>query len=127
MPLVLVAVFAAGVLGTGARLALDAAIPPVPGGIPVSTLLINTAGSFALGLLLAALPHGSAEWLRAGVTTGLLGSFTTFSALTVASVELTGSGELLSAAVLLVVSVAAGVAAAAAGMALGASRVRGRG
>ena len=119
LPLVLLAVFAAGVVGTAARLGLDAVVPTGPGGMPVSTLLINTLGSFLLGCMVATIPHHSPEWLRAGVTTGLLGSFTTFSALTVATVQLTGSGGLLPAAALLILSVGAGVGAAVVGMTIG--------
>ncbi|MDQ4137675.1 MAG: CrcB family protein [Actinomycetota bacterium] len=118
--MVLLAVFLAGALGTTARLGIDAIVPAQPGNLPLSTLLINTVGSFALGVLGTAIPHSAPEWLRAGATTGLLGSFTTFSALTVAAVQLTGSGEVLSAAALLILSVAAGVAAAVAGIAVGA-------
>jgi CrcB protein len=117
-------VFVAGIAGTGARLLLDLAIPVSPGGVPVSTLLINTAGSFALGVFVAAVPHRAPEWLRAGATTGLLGSFTTFSAVTVAAVALTGSGLLPGAAILLAISVVAGVLAALAGIALGARLMR---
>jgi CrcB protein len=116
----------AGMLGTAARLLLDAAIPAEPGGIPLSTLLINTVGSLGLGVLAATLPHGSPEWLRAGVTTGLIGSFTTFSALTVASVELTGSGDIVPAAVVLTLSVAAGIGAAVGGIGIGATIARRR-
>ncbi|MFC0680476.1 fluoride efflux transporter FluC [Lysobacter korlensis] len=124
LALVLLAVFAAGALGTAARLAIDLAAPAPGAGIPWSTLVVNTVGSFALGLVVAMLSQRAPEWLRAGVTTGLLGSFTTFSAITVATVALTGSGALLSAAVLLLVSVVAGVLAALAGMALGSAMRR---
>jgi CrcB protein len=120
------AVFVAGVLGTAARLLLDVAVPAHPAGMPVSTLVINTVGSLVLGVVVATMPAHSPEWLRAGVTTGLLGSFTTFSALTVATVELAGTGQLLSAAALVAISVLTGVAAAAAGIALGASLTRRR-
>jgi CrcB protein len=113
-------VFAAGVLGTAARLGLDVVLPADPGAFPISAFVINTVGSFALGVVVVLLPHATSEWLRTAVTTGLLGSFTTFSAVTVAAVALTGSGELLPAALLLVASVVAGVGAAAAGMAVGA-------
>jgi CrcB protein len=112
-------VFAAGALGTAARLGLDLVLPAEPGGLPVSTLIINTLGSFVLGVVVALLPRSAAEWLRAAVTTGLLGSFTTFSAITVATVALTGSGDPLSAAILLAASVVAGIAAAVAGLAVG--------
>lgn len=46
-----------------------------------ATLLVNLAGA---GLLGAVIGHGTPSWsnsLRAGVTTGFLGSFTTFSAI----------------------------------------------
>jgi CrcB protein len=118
---VLLAVFAAGVFGTAARLGIDILVPAEPGGLPLSTLLINTIGAFLLGALVASIPRHSPEWLRAGATTGLLGSFTTFSALTVAAVELTGSGDAAPAAALLLISVAAGVTAAVLGMAAGAA------
>jgi CrcB protein len=119
LPLVLVAVFAAGGVGTAARLGLDLVFPPASGGLPVSTLVLNAVGSFALGAVAAALPRTAPEWLRAAVTTGLLGSFTTFSALTLASVQLAGSGDAVGVAVLLVASVLAGVAGAAGGLAVG--------
>lgn len=107
----LAAVALGGVLGTGARLAIDALV-----GQPISTLAINVAGSFALGLLVARLWSSAAPWLRAGLGAGLLGSFTTFSAVAVTVVQL---GFTWGAALYLVVSVSLGLLAAWAGLRIG--------
>ncbi len=40
-----------GLVGTGLRLGIDALLPHGDDGFPLSTLLINVAGSFALGML----------------------------------------------------------------------------
>ena len=83
------AVFVGGLVGAGLRLGNDALLPhQVPGGFPWSTLIINVAGSFALGLLVARVWPVAPGWLRFGLGTGLLGSFTTFSALMVSLVQL---------------------------------------
>jgi CrcB protein len=83
------AVFVGGLLGTGLRLGIDALLPhSTPGTFPVSTLLINVAGSFALGLLVARVWPTAPAWMRFGLGTGLLGSFTTFSAVIASLLEL---------------------------------------
>lgn len=101
-------------LGTGARLTIDSLL-----GQPASTLAINVAGSFALGLLVARVWTSAAPWARAGLGAGLLGSFTTFSALAVTLVTL---GFTWSAAVYLVLSIVLGLLAAWAGLRLGSRR-----
>ena len=110
----LLAVALGALVGTGARLAIDTLV-----GQPESTLAINVAGSFALGLLVARLWSSAAPWLRAGLGAGLLGSFTTFSALTVTLVTL---GPTWGAALYLGLSVVLGLAAAWAGLRLGSPR-----
>ncbi|WAC67292.1 CrcB family protein [Agrococcus sp. SL85] len=82
MPLVAsaLAVLVGGMLGTAARAALDAAIADW-----WSLLLINVSGSLLLGASTAALAAAPA-WLRHGVGAGVLGGFTTFSAVAIASV-----------------------------------------
>jgi CrcB protein len=109
-------------LGTGLRLLLDGAIPHTDGQFPLSTFLINIAGSFVLGVLVSGL------WLRnvpsivkAGVGPGLLGSFTTFSALVLAEVLLTSANPLgfFTAALYLVLSLVLGLGFALAGIVLG--------
>lgn len=118
----LLAVFAGGLLGTALRLLLDGVIPHTDSQFPLSTFLINIAGSFVLGLLVSGL------WLRnvpsivkAGVGPGLLGSFTTFSALVLAEVLLTGANPsgVAIAGLYLVLSIVLGLGAALAGLLLG--------
>jgi fluoride exporter len=74
----LLAVLLGGAVGTSLRLGVDALLPS-----PWSTLVVNAVGSFALGLLVAALWPRVPAWTRAGLGSGVLGSFTTFSAFTV--------------------------------------------
>jgi CrcB protein len=77
------AVAAGGLLGTELRYAAGQLFPETAGAVPWTTLVINVVGSFTLAALTTfwiARP-GTAFWLRAGLGPGLLGSFTTFSAL----------------------------------------------
>ena len=115
----LVAVLLGGILGTGLRLGIDQLVVP-DSAFPWATLLINVVGSFALGLLVARVWPTAPAWLRAGLGTGVLGSFTTFSAVIVALLSLTGAGLTWLAAVYLVVSLILGFAAALLGIRLGA-------
>lgn len=117
MPLVMVVV--GGILGTALRIGLDALVPHTDTTFPWSTLLINVVGSFALGLLVARVWPTAPSWLRAGLGTGLLGSFTTFSAFAVSLVTLARAGLGGIAVAYLVVSVVAGLAAAFLGLRLG--------
>ena len=68
----------AGGLGAGLRYLVDGLVKHRSRGrVPLGTLVVNVTGSFALGLLVAALPDGDA--LRV-LGVGLLGGYTTFSA-----------------------------------------------
>ena len=122
----LVAVLLGGILGTGLRLTLDAVLHHSDAQFPWSTLIINIVGSFVLALLVSRVWPSAPAWLRAGLGTGLLGSFTTFSALIVSLLTLTQAGLTLLALVYLVVSLGAGLGAALLGLRLGAGLV-GRG
>ena len=82
-----------GLVGTGLRLGIDALLPHADDAFPWSTLLINVVGSFALGVLVARVWPTAPAWLRAGLGAGLLGSFTTFSAVAVSLVALADAGE----------------------------------
>ncbi len=116
MPLrILAAVAAGGLAGTGARLAIDTLLPHARDGFPWSTLLVNVAGSLLLGLLVARVWPVAPEWARAGLGAGVLGSFTTFSAVAVAAIEL----PLPLAAVYLGATVLLGLAGALLGLRLG--------
>lgn len=78
-----VAVFVGGALGTLARLALGQWFGPETF---MSPWIINIVGSFILALLVSTLwtRDSTPEWLKAGLGTGLLGGFTTLSAITLA-------------------------------------------
>jgi fluoride exporter len=108
-------------LGTGLRLVVDLALPPAPDGFPWSTLLINVSGSFLLGMLVATLwsRPTTPDWLKAGVGAGVLGGFTTFSAVMASSVALAASGEWMLVGGYLLASVVLGIAAAAIGLRAG--------
>ncbi|SMG41623.1 fluoride efflux transporter FluC [Agreia pratensis] len=129
-PLVhLLAVFLGGVLGSALRLGLDLAIPHADQQFPVDTLLINTVGSFVLGWLTAGVfRRGMSSIVKAAVGPGLLGSFTTFSAVILALVLLTVSGpdQLILAVVYLVATLSLGLGAAFLGLRLAERRDRGR-
>jgi CrcB protein len=115
----LLAVFVGGLIGTGLRLGLDVLLPHGDSGFPWSTLLINVAGSFALGMLVARVWPVTPEWVRLGLGTGLLGSFTTFSALVASAFTLTITGPPLLGLVYVVVTLVAGVGAAFLGLRIG--------
>jgi CrcB protein len=113
------AVFVGGGLGTAARLLTDDAIPHQDDAFPLSTIIINIVGSFLLGFLVARVWPVAPPWLRAGLGPGLLGGFTTFSAVIVSLITLTVSGHVLEAVVYLVASVVLGFGAAALGLRVG--------
>jgi len=118
----LAAVIVGAIVGTGLRFGFDTVIPHADDQFPLSTLLINVVGSFALGFLVARVWPTAAPWLKAGLGPGLLGSFTTFSAVAVSFVALSTHDLLWLAAVYLVVSVTLGFLGALAGIRLGGGR-----
>lgn len=120
----LLAVLIGGAVGTTLRLVVDASLPHSDDQFPLSTLIANTVGAFLLGLVVARLWTRIPVWLRAGLGAGLLGSFTTFSALAVSVVTLGDSGEWSTAVAYLVVTLALGFSAAAAGLTIGKGSAR---
>jgi CrcB protein len=115
----LLAVLAGGALGTGLRLGLDLLVPHGDSDFPVSTLVINILGAFALGFVTARLWPTARPWVRAGLGPGLLGSFTTFSAFAVSLVSLASSGAAWLSALYLLATIALGFGAAWAGLRAG--------
>jgi len=113
------AVVVGGLLGTALRLGTDALLPHADDGFPWSTLIVNVAGSFVLGVLVRRVWPVAPAWLWAGLGAGLLGAFTTFSAVMVSLFTLTRAGDGWLAAVYLAVSIVVGLAAAAAGLRVG--------
>jgi CrcB protein len=118
----LLAVAVGGVLGTAARWGVDTLIPhATPGSLAVSTVVVNVVGSFVLGLLVASLWTRARVpmWLKAGVGTGILGSFTTFSAVALNVVASAVEANVLAMLGALVLSTVFGLLAAWGGLALG--------
>jgi CrcB protein len=110
-----------GALGTGARAALEQSFPPAPAGVPWTTLAINVAGSFLLGLLLASLSaagpdRGPRRGVRLTLGTGVLGGFTTYSTFIVETADRLREGHTVLAVAYLLGSVLVGLIAAGAGI-----------
>jgi fluoride exporter len=87
---------------------------------PAGTLLINITGSFVLGVILRfalGTPAVSPE-VRALLTTGFCGGYTTFSTFSYETVGLIEDGEYRRAALYVAASVVASVAAAFLGVVL---------
>jgi len=117
----LLAVAVGGLLGTGLRLACDLAFPHADGELPVETLIVNLLGTFALGWLVGGLWTRQAipGWLKAGLGSGVIGSFTTLSAVMASLLVLTSHGDAWLATLYLLVSVVGGLLLAAVGLKLG--------
>jgi fluoride exporter len=94
-PATLSAVALGGALGTLSRYALDRTFPMPTGHFPATTLAINLSGSFLIGLLLPfALARAERRpLLRPFLVTGVLGGWTTYSALANDSASLVKTGH----------------------------------
>ncbi len=104
-----------GALGCWARFAQTNLVQAVYGrDFPFATMSINVIGSFLMGFLfietLERLTLSPA--LRTGILTGVLGGYTTFSTFEMETLLLAEGGELLKAALYVVLSVGLGFAAA---------------
>ncbi|MET1021067.1 MAG: CrcB family protein [Arthrobacter sp.] len=111
------AVAVGGLIGTELRYGAGMVFPETPGGVPWTTLVINVVGSFVLAALTTvwiARPK-TAFWLRAGLGPGLLGSFTTFSAVVFSIDQQFRAGFHASWLAYLGLSLVLGLGAAAAG------------
>lgn len=111
------AVAVGGLIGTELRYGAGVMFPETPGTIPWTTLVINVLGSFVLAALTTvwiARPK-TAFWLRAGLGPGLLGSFTTFSAVVFSIDQQIRGGLHTSWLAYLGLSLVLGLGAAAAG------------
>ena len=89
-------------------------------GFPFGTLIVNVAGSFAMGALAGyfAFRPGIAQHVRLFLTTGLLGGFTTFSAFSLDAALLIERHDYALAAGYMLGSVIASVSALFVGLAL---------
>ncbi len=117
-----VALMVSGALGTLARYWIDGIISSHFGTqFPVGIFAINVVGAFLLGFSFTFLTDRMLvdAWLRFAITTGFIGSFTTFSTMTFNTAQMLSSGDLSFAIVNSVGSVACGIIAASGGMVLG--------
>lgn len=115
----LLAVFVGGLIGTTLRVLLDLALPHTLEQFALNTLLVNVVGAFVLGLLVAALWPRVPDWVRVGLGPGILGSFTTYSALAVSIVALAQAGDVAGALLSIALSIGFGMLAAWLGLVLG--------
>ena len=111
---------AGGAIGAGARHLVNVACAHcLTPGFPWATFIVNVAGSFLMGVVIAGLvplAGGSAAW-RTFLATGILGGFTTFSAFSLEAVQLFERQQILALGAYIVGSVALSVAALVAGLA----------
>jgi CrcB protein len=106
----------AGALGALSRYGLGRAVETTS--FPWTTLAINLAGSFLLGVVVkSAAEHGWSPTTSAAIGTGFLGAFTTFSTFSVETHTLLRDGRTASAAAYVGISVVGGICAAALGYA----------
>lgn len=120
----ILAVAAGGVIGSTGRV-LAAEIGPHPAsGWPVTTLAVNLIGAFLLGAYLARRQRAvNRPWSLQLWAIGALGSFTTFSGLSLEVVQLLEAGRSGIAAGYVSASMIGGLAAAIAGDAAGSRRL----
>jgi fluoride exporter len=91
----IVAIFIGGGLGTVGRFLLDTTFVESAHQFPTVTLLINLSGSLAIGLLMPVADRLTPRFplFRPFLIVGLLGGWTTYSALAVSSITLLQSGH----------------------------------
>lgn len=117
--LLALAIAAGGAAGTLARFGISAWMAPVTIRFPFATLFINVVGSFLIGWL-------SGDWspvkditMRAALTIGFCGGFTTFSTFSIETVRMVHGSDARRAVTYVLASVILSVSAAALGVAAG--------
>ena len=111
----------AGAVGALARYALDGVVSRRGGAFPWGTFVVNVTGAFLLGLVFTILTERfrASPWLRASLTVGFLGAYTTFSTLSLETYRLLQDGSYLLAAANAAGSLLAGLGAVSLGVILG--------
>jgi CrcB protein len=120
-PLAVVLIFFGGGAGATCRYGVGRFVGGrYQGEFPLGTFLINVTGCFAIGLLASVLAslHRDTALATAGLGTGFLGGYTTFSTYALEGVLLFTGGSRRLATTSLLGSVVCGMLAAAAGAAL---------
>ncbi len=117
-----------GAAGTVSRYLISQWLTRTPGAFPLSTFAINVVGSFLIALFARVFSTpDSNPVLRAALTIGFCGGFTTFSTFSAEFVTLVQEGRAIRAVLYIVLSVTSGVLAVMAGLALGTRFITPRG
>ena len=104
-----------GAAGSLARYGIMRSWPMLPGALPLSTMLINIAGSLLIGscsVLFDPRVGPAADGARLFWMTGVLGGFTTYSTFALEAVLLADGGQALKSAAYAVLTVVGCIAAA---------------
>jgi fluoride exporter len=115
-------VFLGGGIGAAARYWLSGWVPAkIQTDLPLGTLIVNVLGCFLIGFLMASFEERfvAQPTMRVFLTIGILGGFTTFSTFSFETVALMRDGELLYAALNVVVSIITCLGGTALGMYIG--------
>ena len=119
-PYLLVAV--GGALGSMVRYGAGVAVGQLwRDAFPLGTMLINIAGSLAMGLVVGSLTRFTPAWqadARLFVAVGILGGFTTFSSFSLDAIAMLERGDFGPALLYILVSVLVGIAALYGGLVL---------
>ena len=110
-----------GALGSIARYWLSQWGAPISRSLPWATILINVAGSGAIGFVGTLLAQGRQDPARLFLMAGLCGGFTTFSAFSLQTLDLLRAGAAARAALNVALAVLLCVTAAAIGQQAAAS------
>lgn len=106
-----------GAVGASFRYLVGLAVVRLVGhGFPMAIITVNILGSFLMGVFVVLAAHRGLTHLSPLVMTGLLGGFTTFSAFSLETVDLFERGQVLAAAIYVLVSVLGSVGALALGV-----------
>src|SRR5438552_6435721 len=111
-----------GIAGTLSRYGLEGWIQTrTASGFPLGTLVVNISGSFLLGFILRVATGAAviSPDVRAGLTIGFCGAFTTMSTFSYESVTVLNDGDYLRAALYMTATILGCVAAVMTGAALG--------
>ena len=104
---VVAAVACGGAIGSVARYFVAQVQNPSWTGFPYGIFLVNVSGGFIMGVLveLMALRFSVSPEVRAFLTTGILGGYTTFSSFSWQTLALAQNGQFLSAVANVLISV----------------------
>ena len=109
-----------GAAGSVLRYLVSLGMKGVKLDFPIATLLVNVTGCLLIGLFVRVFSTaGSSPVVRAALTVGFCGGFTTFSTFSAEFITLVQGGRELRAVVYVVMSVTSGILATLLGMTLG--------